>query len=129
MQEATANLGQFVTTSKRFAQRILAAGENRLELLTVEVEEGRERVLQAIILGLGAAVFGLLAGVAFTLAIGVLFWPISPIAALLVLALLYAAGGWLFYQRLMKLLRDWKTLGATLDQLKKDCVCLAETLK
>jgi uncharacterized membrane protein YqjE len=42
----------------------LAIGENRFELLMVEVQEERERLLHAIVLALGAAALGLLAGMA-----------------------------------------------------------------
>jgi hypothetical protein len=42
MQESTVNFRQLATTSKEFARRLLTIGENRLELLTVEVQEERE---------------------------------------------------------------------------------------
>jgi len=49
MQPAQSNAGQLVETSKRFAQRLLAVGENRFQLLMVEVQEERERLLGAIL--------------------------------------------------------------------------------
>ena len=103
-------------------------GENRFELLMVEVREERERLLHAILLALGAATFGLLAGVALTGAIVVLLWELSRVAALLVLASLYGAVAVWLYRRLTLLLRDWQNLPATLDQLQKDRVCLENHL-
>ncbi len=61
MEEASVSVSQLAASSKDFARRLLTIGENRLELLTVEVQEGRERLLQAFLLALGVAAFGLLA--------------------------------------------------------------------
>ena len=71
----------------------MTIGENRLVLLTVEVQEERERLLHAILLALGVATFGLLTGMTVTALIVVLFWASSPVLALLTLTALYAATG------------------------------------
>ncbi|HSY16722.1 MAG TPA: phage holin family protein [Candidatus Acidoferrales bacterium] len=128
METPTDNAPQLAEASKRLAQRALVICENRIELLMVEVQEERERILRAIWLALGAAVFGLLAGVALTAAIAVAFWPWSPVAALLILALVYVSAGALFYARLARLQRDWQTLPTTLEQLRKDRECLGNSL-
>ena len=47
----------------------------------VEVQEERERLLHAILLALGVAVFGLLAGVAITGAIVVILWEVSRVSS------------------------------------------------
>ena len=124
MEPAPTHVGQLVETSKRFARRLLTIGENRFELLMVEVQEERVRLLRAILLALGAAAFGLLAGVSLTGAIVVLLWELSRVAALLVLTSLYGATAVFLYRRLTLLLRDWQNLPATLDQLRKDRACL-----
>jgi uncharacterized membrane protein YqjE len=103
-------------------------GENRLELLMVEVQEERERLLRAILMALGVAALGLLAGGALTGAMVVLFWDLSRVATLLALASLYGASAVLIYRRLGVLLRNWQNLPATLDQLRKDHACLAKHL-
>jgi uncharacterized membrane protein YqjE len=128
MEPGTANRGQLGELSKRLARRLLAIGENRFELLMVEVQEERERLLHAIVLALGAAALGLLAGMALTGAIVVLLWEISRVAALLVLTGLYGAAAVCLYRRLTRLLRDWQNLPATLDQLRKDHACLEKHL-
>jgi uncharacterized membrane protein YqjE len=128
MEPSAGSVGQLVESSKRLARRLFTIAENRLELLLVEVKEERARLLHAFLLALGVAVFGFLAGVALTLVIVVWLWARSPIAALLVLASLYAAIALLLYQRLAVLRRDWQTLPATLDQLKKDRACLGKNI-
>jgi uncharacterized membrane protein YqjE len=129
METATGSFKQLAATSRRFAQRLLTIGENRLELLTVEVQEERERLLHAILLALGVAAFGLLASLTLTAAIVVLLWTWSPLAVLLTLTGLYGAAGVYLYRRLTGLLRDWQTLSATLDQLRKDRACLEKNLE
>jgi uncharacterized membrane protein YqjE len=128
MEESTVSFRQLAATSKHFARRLATIGENRLELLTVEVQEERERHLRAILLGFGVAALGLLAGLTLTAAIVVLSWAWSPVAVLLILTALYGAAGICLWRRLAGLLRNWQTLSATLDQLRKDRECLEKIL-
>ena len=128
MEESTVGFRQLAATSKQFARRLLTIGGNRLELLTVEVQQERERLLHAILLALGVATFGLVAGITLTAAIVVLLWAWSPVAVLLTLTGLYGVAAICLYQRLTGLLRDWQTLSASLDQLRKDRACLEKTL-
>ena len=127
--DAPANPETDVTgASKRLAQRLFVIAENRLQLLMLEMQEERERVLLAIWLALGAAAFGLLAGVALTVAIAVALWNHSPLIAMVVLTIVYLLAALIFYWRLMQLQRNWHTLQATLEQLKKDRECLEKDL-
>jgi uncharacterized membrane protein YqjE len=129
METGSVSFKQLAATSKHFARRLLTIGENRLELLTVEVQEERERLLHAFLLALGVAAFGLLAGITLTAAIVVLLWQYSPVTVLLTLTGLYGVAAVCLYRRLTGLLRDWQTLSATLDQLRKDRACLEKTLE
>lgn len=128
MESTTVNFQQLAATLKRFARRAMTVGENRLELLMVEVQEERERLLHVILLALGVATFGLLAGIALTAALVVWLWKCSPVAVLLTVTGLYGLAAVLLYRRLTLLLRDWQTLSATLDQLRKDRACLEKSL-
>ncbi|HEY4417525.1 MAG TPA: phage holin family protein [Verrucomicrobiae bacterium] len=114
--------------SKRLTQRAMVIGENRIELLMVEIQEERERILRAILLALSAAVFGLLAGLAFTAVMVVFFWQTSPLAVLALLTILYGGVAVGLYRRLVRLQHDWQMLPATIDQLRKDCECLGKQL-
>ena len=127
MESSSANGLHLGDATKRIAQRMFVIVENRLQLLMVEAQEERERALLAIWLALGAAAFGLLAGVALTIMIAVALWEHSPIIALLVLTALYTIAAVFFYARLVRLQQDWQTLSGTLDQLKKDRECLEKT--
>ena len=128
MEESTVSLRQLTATAKHFVRRLATISENRLELLVVEVQEGREHLLQACLLALGVAAFGMLAGLTLTAAIVVLLWAWSPVAVLLILTVLYGAAGVCLYRQLTGRLREWQTLSATLDQLRKDRECLEKIL-
>ena len=128
MEDSTVSFQQLAATSRHFARRLLAIGENRLELLTVEVQEERVRLLHAFLLALGVAAFGMLAGITLTVAVVVLMWERAPVATLLILTGLYAAAAVTIYQRLARQLHDWQTLSASLDQLRKDRACLEKIL-
>ena len=127
MESISPDMGQ-MAASKRFALRLITTGQNRLELLMVEMQEERIRLLRAILLALGVVASGFLAGAMLTGVAVVLFWSVSPIAVLLVLACLYGVAAVVLYRQLSALLRDWESLPATLDQLRKDRVCLEEIL-
>lgn len=128
MEASTVTFKHLTATSKQFARRLLTIGENRLELLTVEMQEERERLVQACLLALGVATFGLLASLTLTAAIAVCLWSWSPLAVLLILTGLYGTAGTVLYLRLAALLRNWHTLSATLDQLRKDRAGLEKIL-
>jgi uncharacterized membrane protein YqjE len=128
MEESTVSLQHLATTSKHFARRLLTVGENRLELLAVEVQEGREHLLHALLLALGVAALGLLATLTLTAAIVFLLWTCSHVAILLALTVLYGAGALCLCRKLTRLLQDWQTLSASLDQLRKDRACLEKIL-
>ena len=119
MDEPTVSLKQLAATSRHFARRLLTIGENRLELLAVEVQEEREHLLHAFLLALAVAAFGLLAAMTLTAAIIYSLWA-SPLAVLLTLTFVYGAIAVGLCLRLRILLRDWQTLSASLDQLRKD---------
>jgi uncharacterized membrane protein YqjE len=120
MEASTASPPPVAGMFKRLVRRLLTIGENRLELLAVEVQEERERLLHALLLALGVAAFGLLAGLTLTAAIVFSLWMYSQLAVLLTLTALYGAAGLALCWRLKLLLRNWNTLSASLEQLRKD---------
>jgi len=128
MESFTENFNQLGSTTRQFVKRLAIIGENRLELLTVEVQEERERLLFAFLLALGVAAFGLLAALTLTAAMVVWLWACSPLAVLLTLGAVYGIAGGCLYWRLATLLRNWQTLPASLDQIRKDRACLEKIL-
>jgi uncharacterized membrane protein YqjE len=129
MEESPVSFKQLAATSKQFARRLLTIGENRLVLLTVEVQEERERLLHTILLALGVVTFGLLTGITLTALIVVLFWAYSPVLALITLTVLYTVAGLCLYWQLTARLGNAQPLAATLDQLRKDRACLETALE
>lgn len=131
MNESRIPLAEIPAASRRLAKRAVDLGVNRVELLLVELEEERERIVQAIIYALIAAVFGLLAGISLTLCVVMVFWNVSPVAALIAvvaLTVFYGAAAIFVSARLSKLRREWHAFAATLDQLRKDTACLAQLI-
>jgi uncharacterized membrane protein YqjE len=128
MNTATDTVKPIAGAARRLARRLLATGENRLELLAVEVQEERDRLLHGVLLAFGVAVLGLLAGLAITTAAVILLWAYCPVTVLLTLASLYTATGICLCWRLAVLLRDRETLSATRAQLRKDRLCLEAIL-
>lgn len=124
---AEESVPDLLAASRRVAQRTIDIGANRIELLMVEVQEERERLVRSLHLALAAAAFALLAGVAFTFAIVVVFWDRGAVAALFGLTALYAGAAVFLRSRVVHCHRDWPMFGATMDQLRKDRECLAQT--
>lgn len=122
--DTSPNGWHLMDASRRMGHRLFVVFENRLQLLLVEAQEERERILQSIWLALGASVFGLLAGISLTLTIVLALWEHSPILALLGLTVAYTIAAVLLYVKLSRLQRDWQTLSGTIEQLKKDRECL-----
>jgi uncharacterized membrane protein YqjE len=128
MNAASASLSQFGDSSKRVGGRLLAIAENRFELLSVEIQEERDRLIHALMLVLGLATLSLLAGIALSAALVVLFWQYSPVVTLLILLALYGGGAIALYARLHHLQQEWETLPATREQLRKDRECVDQLL-
>lgn len=121
-------LDRIGAVTRRIAQRILTIGENRLVLLSVEIQEERERLLHALLLAIGAAVFGLLAGGTLTALVVVGLWSYSPLLVLATLTCIHGgAAAWLA-RVLLRQLREGHAFSASLEQLRKDRLWLDEVL-
>jgi len=128
MESSIVSLGQLAGTSKEMARQLLSIGENRLELLTVELQEEREHLLRSLLLLAGTAVSALLALLTLSAGLVVLFWPHAPATILFVLSAVYLFSGVWLAQRLHDRLTGWRSLSASLEQLRKDHMALKETL-
>jgi uncharacterized membrane protein YqjE len=118
----------FVDAAKTGLRRLLAAGENRLELLVVEMQEETERFVWVVFLAIGTAALGLLAAMGFSAAVVVALWDHSHVAVLIILTCAYAIGAVVLGCRLAALCRNQNPFPASIDQLKKDRECLEKTL-
>ncbi len=116
------------SVAKRLVRRLLATGSNRLELLTLELQLERDRVLQMAVVALGMAALGLLTAICVSALIVVAFWTYSPWLGLLILSLLYATGAALCAARLNRLGRDCPFIPKSVEQWKKDHACVETIL-
>ena len=128
MQDSTVSFSPLTAASKNVARQLLILGENRIYLLTVEIQQERERLVLVLLFGFAIATCCLLAGIALSAAVVTLLWAFHPVAALLGLAAIYGIAGILFYRRMASLLNDWRTLSASLEQFRKDTQCLANLI-
>ena len=120
MQPGTDRIQQLASHSKALARLLLTVGENRIELLAMDMQEDRDRLLHVILLALGMAMFGLLAGITITASIIVLMRAFSTLTVLLTLSSLYVSIVFFFYWRLTRLVRNWQVLSASMGQFHQD---------
>ena len=111
---------------KRLSKVALGIVENRVELLLVELEEERWRVVDALLLVASVAVLSLMTLTAGTFAL-VMFFPAEHRAAvMLVVALVYLLATLGVSMKLRSRLKRWRSFSSTLAELKKDKACLDE---
>jgi uncharacterized membrane protein YqjE len=114
--------------ARRLGLGLLALCRNRFELVSVELQEERARLIQAMLMTLGIAVLALLVGITLTGAIAILLWEYSPGLVLLTLAIVQATGAWLLYRNLSRLLAAWAPMQGSLQQLDQDREALQRIL-
>jgi uncharacterized membrane protein YqjE len=111
---------------QRLGRTALGIAQNRVELLVVELEEERWRVVDALLLVAGAIVLALMTFIAGTFAL-VLFFPAEQRPVVLaVVAGLYLLATVAVLLKLRDRLKNWRSFSATLAELKKDKACLDE---
>lgn len=106
--------------------RLLAIGSNRFELLTLELQEERDRLLANLLVLLIVAGLILLALMAASAALVIALWSYAPVATLVALAVVYGLGATVLALLLSVRLRSGRPLAATREQLGKDRTVLAE---
>ncbi len=129
MNEQNANVPGLRKATYRLARHALAAGENRIELLLVELQEERERLVQSLGLLLSVMALALLAGIGLTLTMVLLFWTRFHVWPLVALTLLYTGIGLALHRLLQRRLREWQILPESLNQLRRDSAALDRFLR
>lgn len=128
MEDSGFHAHEWLTPAKTVARRLMTIGENRLELLAVEVQEERDHLLRALLIAFGILLCAVLALVMLTAAIVIGLWAWSPVGVLLIVAGVYALAGVCLYGWLHGMMQNWQSLSASLDQLRKDRECLEKIL-
>ncbi|MBN9693839.1 MAG: phage holin family protein [Verrucomicrobia bacterium] len=129
MSETERLISGLTTGSRRLAGQVLATGENRLELLLVELQEEREHTFHIVGLLLSLAAFLTLAGGTLTLAVVVLLWDVSRIWPVCLLTLLWAGVGVAVYRRLRLQLEQWQSFPETVNQVRRDFAAVTRRLR
>ena len=114
--------------ARRLGLGLLAMCRNRFELISVELQEERARLIQALLTTLGIAVLGLLAGISLTGAVAILLWQHSPGLVLIGMAAIQASSAWFLYRNLSRLLTIWTPMQGSLQQLEQDREALQRIL-
>ncbi|HEV2438271.1 MAG TPA: phage holin family protein [Verrucomicrobiae bacterium] len=118
--------GGILATLARMLKTLRDVVENRVELFLVEWREERLQLLEALLLLMIGTVCALMALLAITVAIVVIFWDTHRTLVLALIILAYAGGAVAAFGRLRSRMRRWQAFAATLEQIKKDQACFKE---
>ena len=111
-------------TPRRLGATFLTILHNRLELLVVELQQERIRILEAILMVAVIATLGFVTLASVATAVIYLTWNKFGVDGLFVVGGLGLAGALVVLWRLWVRLKDWAFLPGTLNELKKDLECL-----
>jgi len=118
--------GGILATITRMLKTLRDVVENRVELFVVEWREERLQLLEALLLLMIGTVCALMALLAITFAIVVIFWDTHRTLVLALIILAYVGGAGAAFGLLRSRMRRWQAFAATLEQIKKDQACFKE---
>ncbi len=124
MSEASETKPGVWASLKRMLDTLLATAQNRIELLSVEVQEEKCRLMEALLYAVAVAVFGIMTITLVTFTVVILFWENGRLIALGVLSVAYLVGTTLAWRALQSHLKARSAFAGTLEELKKDRACL-----
>ena len=110
----------------RLASTVLKVVQNRLELLTVELQEERIRLINTLLLTATVAALGFLTLATVVVTVMIVTWDRFGVTGMLVLSAAGLVATLLTYWWLRTRLKNWAFLPSTLAELKKDSQCLAD---
>ncbi len=106
------------------AESVFALARTRIELLTVELQHEKVRVIDLLLRAALAAILFLMALGTLTAGVIYLLWPLSPLAAFAGLTFLYGGGAaWILIGIRSELKHGPRPLAGTLAEFEKDCAC------
>lgn len=120
--ERTSPLGVVGDSIKRLVESFTGFLSSKLELISVELQEEKRRILELLILAAAALLFGVLALTVLTFSVVALFWdgPYRFVALFVVSAIYLAGSGILFVRLQRKVHSAVSVFEATVEELKKD---------
>jgi uncharacterized membrane protein YqjE len=112
---------------RQFGGGLLASVQDRLELVSLELQEEKLRLIQTFILISAAFFAGAMALTFASLTLVYLFWDTARFAVLGGLALIYAVAAVAICIALRRFLaRQPRPFAATIDELKQDRECISK---
>ena len=126
MEEGEPNKSGVMSALRRLASTVLKVVQNRLELLTVELQEERIRLVNMLLLTASVAVLGFLTLATAVVTVMIVTWDRFGVTGMLVLTAAGLVATLLTYWWLRTRLKNWSFLPSTLAELKKDRQCLED---
>jgi uncharacterized membrane protein YqjE len=125
MDEPKEPSGVLLSSLRRMIDTGLGLAQTRLELLSVELQQEKHRLVELLAWVLIAVVLGLVALILVSFTLVVLFWDSARLAVLVLLCVLYVGGAAWAAQRARRVLKQARTpLKDSIEELKKDRACL-----
>ena len=124
MSEASETKPGVWASLKRTVDTLLATAQSRVELFSVELQEEKCRLVEALLCAAALAAFGMMTLTLVTFTLVLLFWENSRLAALVGLSVLHLVGTALAWRALQSRLRSRRGFTDTIEELKKDRSCL-----
>lgn len=126
MAEAAPSRGEgFFSALRKVGTSLGAIAATRLELASTELSLARIQFFRLLVFGLAAAMFGLVALIAASLLVAVIFWETHRIEAMVALVVVYTLVALVLALRLKRELREAPPMfAATLAELRLDAEAL-----
>lgn len=125
MDESKESSGVLLGAVRRLIDTGLGLAQTRLELLSVELQQEKNRLIELLAWVLIAIVLGLVALILVSFTLVVVFWDSARVVVLVLLCALYVGGAAWAVQRARKILKQSRTpLKDSIEELKKDRACL-----
>lgn len=114
-----------MASARRVLDSALALAEDRLRLLSVELQQEKWRLVDLLLRAAAAVVLALLAVVAATATLIYLLWPLSPLGALLGVTIVYALAAIILLKGIQKRVKEGpRPFAGTISEFQRDRECL-----
>jgi len=118
--------GGLLQSLKRLADGGLDLAQTRLELLSVELQIEKCRLVELLILAGVLVALGVMTLTMVTFTLVFLFWESARVAVLILISLGYLCGTVLVGRALNRRLKQPSTFEGTIGEIKKDRACLKQ---
>jgi len=119
--------GGLLDSLRRLLDSVLGLVQRRLEVIALDLQAEKTRVLDLLVRAAAMLVLGLLALVAATATIVVALWDTSPVLVLAVVTVLYGAGATILAWDIKRRLREGpKPFADTIEEFRKDRECFGK---